>query len=228
MAGVSCGLFDNMQDDPAQVGDFVPQGFGVTTPRECRQRGERDHGVGTAALVVVEGEHHLRRSRCCQRGMVIRPRQWFGRSGDDLLEPVPLRVTQMFYEPEGRPAGGQDRRCQCLCVNPVDNGQDAGSLRREERRQRLLLLEAQGKVPIDFGMMWFKGQHMGTGQAPVKSYNRALRDLIAGEKATPSFIVSHQLSLDETPTAYEHFDARDEGWTKVVLHPDGHSNGHKR
>ncbi|WP_405784319.1 glutathione-independent formaldehyde dehydrogenase [Streptomyces sp. NBC_01378] len=51
-------------------------------------------------------------------------------------------------------------------------------------------LEAQGKLPIDFGMMWFKGQHMGTGQAPVKRYNRALRDLIAGEKAKPSFVVS--------------------------------------
>ncbi|MEW2258930.1 aldehyde dehydrogenase, partial [Streptomyces sp. NPDC047869] len=89
-------------------------------------------------------------------------------------------------------------------------------------------LEAQGKVPIDFGMMWFKGQQMGTGQAPVKRYNRALRDLIAGGKAKPSFVVSHELSLDDAPTGYEHFDARDEGWTKVVLHPDGHGNGHKR
>ena len=89
-------------------------------------------------------------------------------------------------------------------------------------------LEAQGKVPIDFGRMWFKGQHMGTGQTPVKKYNRALRDLVAGEKAKPSFVVSHELSLDEAPTAYEHFDARDEGWTKVVLHPNGHGNGHKR
>ncbi|MFF9113702.1 aldehyde dehydrogenase, partial [Streptomyces sp. NPDC014805] len=77
------------------------------------------------------------------------------------------------------------------------------------------------------GMMWFKGQQMGTGQAPVKKYNRALRDLIAGGKAKPSFVVSHELGLDEAPTAYEHFDARDEGWTKVVLHPDGHGNGHK-
>ena len=57
---------------------------------------------------------------------------------------------------------------------------------------------------------------------------RALRDLIAGGKAKPSFAVSHELSLDEAPTAYEHFDARDEGWTKVVLHPDGQGNGHKR
>lgn len=89
-------------------------------------------------------------------------------------------------------------------------------------------LEARGKVPIDFGMMWFKGQHMGTGQAPVKRYNRALRDLIAGGKATPSFVVSHELRLDEAPAAYEHFDARDEGWIKVVLHPNGHGNGHNR
>lgn len=69
---------------------------------------------------------------------------------------------------------------------------------------------------------------MGTGQAPVKKYNRALRDLIAGGKATPSFLVSHELGLDEAPAAYEHFDARDEGWTKVVLHPNGDSNGHRR
>ena len=34
-----------------------------------------------------------------------------------------------------------------------------------------------------------------------------------------SFIVSHELPLDRAPEAYEHFDARDDGWTKVVLHP---------
>ncbi|WP_329493587.1 glutathione-independent formaldehyde dehydrogenase [Kitasatospora herbaricolor] len=83
-------------------------------------------------------------------------------------------------------------------------------------------LEAKGKIPIDFGMMWFKGQRMGTGQAPVKRYNRALRDLIAAGRAEPSFVVSHELGLDQAPEAYEHFDARDEGWIKVALHPDGH------
>ena len=61
---------------------------------------------------------------------------------------------------------------------------------------------------------------MGTGQCPVKKYNRALRDLIAGGKAKPSCIVSHELPLDRAPEAYQHFDARDEGWTKVVLHPE--------
>jgi glutathione-independent formaldehyde dehydrogenase len=80
-------------------------------------------------------------------------------------------------------------------------------------------LAQQGKVAFDYGMHWFKGQTMGSGQCPVKRYNRRLRDLIAAGKATPSFIVSHELPLDEGPAAYKHFDAREDGWTKVVLKP---------
>jgi glutathione-independent formaldehyde dehydrogenase len=80
-------------------------------------------------------------------------------------------------------------------------------------------LAKKGQVAFDYGMYWFKGQHIGSGQAPVKRYNRQLRDLIAADKAHPSFIVSHELPLSRAPEAYEHFDARDEGWTKVVLKP---------
>jgi glutathione-independent formaldehyde dehydrogenase len=80
-------------------------------------------------------------------------------------------------------------------------------------------LAKKGQIALDYGTFFFKGQHMGTGQAPVKRYNRQLRDLIAAGKAEPSFIVSHDLPLDQAPDAYRHFDARDEGWTKVVLHP---------
>jgi len=49
--------------------------------------------------------------------------------------------------------------------------------------------------------------------------NRQLRDLIRAGRAKPSFIVSHELKLDQAPDAYQHFDVRDHGWTKVVLHP---------
>lgn len=80
-------------------------------------------------------------------------------------------------------------------------------------------LAQQGKARFDFGSFWFKGQQMGCGQAPVKRYNRHLRDLIAENKITPSWIVSHNLTLDQAPEAYQHFDARDDGWTKVVLNP---------
>ena len=67
-------------------------------------------------------------------------------------------------------------------------------------------------------MHWSKGQRMRTGQCPVNRYNRQLRELIHMDKARPSFTVSHDLPLDQGPDAYEHFDRREEGWTKVVLH----------
>lgn len=80
-------------------------------------------------------------------------------------------------------------------------------------------LAQQGKLPFDFGQMWNKGQRLGTGQTSVKLYNRYLCKLIEAGKAQPSFIVSHELPLAEAPQAYKHFDARDDGWTKIVLKP---------
>ncbi|MEZ0074648.1 glutathione-independent formaldehyde dehydrogenase [Planotetraspora sp. GP83] len=80
-------------------------------------------------------------------------------------------------------------------------------------------LYKQGEIAFDYGMFWFKGQTMGTGQCNVKNYNRALCALIHEGKAKPSWVVSHELGLDQAPDAYEHFDRRDMGWTKVVMHP---------
>ncbi|SNT61769.1 Threonine dehydrogenase [Streptosporangium subroseum] len=77
----------------------------------------------------------------------------------------------------------------------------------------------QGEIAFDYGMFWFKGQKIGNGQCNVKHYNRQLRTLIHEGKARPSWVVSHELNLDDAPDGYEHFDRRDLGWTKVVLHP---------
>jgi len=44
--------------------------------------------------------------------------------------------------------------------------------------------------------------------------------IIAG-KAKPSFVVSHDVSLDEAVEAYEKFDKRIDGYTKVLIHPNG-------
>ncbi|MDO9408167.1 glutathione-independent formaldehyde dehydrogenase [Patulibacter sp.] len=80
-------------------------------------------------------------------------------------------------------------------------------------------LAKEGKIAFDYGQFWFKGQFVKNGQANVKQYNRRLRELITEGKAQPSRIVSHELSLDEAPAAYKSFDERQDGWTKVVLHP---------
>ena len=80
-------------------------------------------------------------------------------------------------------------------------------------------LQKKGHMEFDFGNFWMKGQRIATGQANVKSYNRQLCTLISTGKAKPSLIISHELSLDEAPEAYKHFDERDKGWTKVILKP---------
>ena len=81
-------------------------------------------------------------------------------------------------------------------------------------------LQKEGHMDFDFGQFWMKGQRIATGQANVKAYNRQLSTLISVGKAKPSLIVSHELSLEDAPDAYAHFDARDNGWTKVILKPE--------
>ena len=78
----------------------------------------------------------------------------------------------------------------------------------------------QGMLLVAVGRLFEKGLRLGTGQCNVKRYNRQLRDMIIEGRARPSFVVSHELSLDEAPSAYEKFDRRVEGYTKVVLHPN--------
>jgi len=77
----------------------------------------------------------------------------------------------------------------------------------------------RGLLLVSIGKFFEKGLRMGVGQCNVKRYNRQLRDLIVAGRANPSFVVSHELPLDQAPSAYEKFDQRVEGYTKVVLHP---------
>ncbi|HEY8471038.1 MAG TPA: glutathione-independent formaldehyde dehydrogenase [Natronosporangium sp.] len=78
-----------------------------------------------------------------------------------------------------------------------------------------------GNLLLAMGRLFEKGLRIGTGQANVKAYNRQLRDLIISGRAEPSFVVSKELPLAQAPEAYAKFDAREEGYSKVVLKPDG-------
>lgn len=78
---------------------------------------------------------------------------------------------------------------------------------------------SRGELLFKIGRFFEKGLRMGTGQANVKSYNRQLRDMIIAGRAKPSFVVSKELPLEEAPDAYAKFDAREEGYSKVVLKP---------
>jgi len=75
----------------------------------------------------------------------------------------------------------------------------------------------EGKYTLPFGKIWNKGLSVATGQTPVKKYNRQLRDLIIAGITKPSFIVSHHITIDEAPDAYQQFDTRGNGYTKVLI-----------
>lgn len=77
----------------------------------------------------------------------------------------------------------------------------------------------KGALSINFGKLFEKGLKLGTGQCNVKQYNAQLRDLIIAGKAEPSFVVSHDVPLNDAAEAYRKFDRREDGYTKVILHP---------
>jgi glutathione-independent formaldehyde dehydrogenase len=81
--------------------------------------------------------------------------------------------------------------------------------------------ESHGVLPIPWGPLFKKGVIIGMGRDHDERYNGRLRDLITSGQARPSTIVSHRLPLDEAPDAFRHFDARRDGYLKVVLSPDG-------
>jgi glutathione-independent formaldehyde dehydrogenase len=103
-----------------------------------------------------------------------------------------------------RPTGGLGVPGHCVPFVRDRVGEDVG--------QRMSL--------VAIGALFEKGLRLGTGQANVKRYDRQLRDLITAGRATPSFVVSHELPLGEAPTAYRDFGQRADGHIKVVLKPD--------
>ena len=75
----------------------------------------------------------------------------------------------------------------------------------------------KGIYPFPIADFFEKGLQVGSGQTPVKKYNEYLRDLIVNGRAKPSRIVSHRIRIEEAPEAYEKFDKRTEGYTKVLI-----------
>ena len=77
----------------------------------------------------------------------------------------------------------------------------------------------RGDYPIPWGTLFKKGVSIGMGRDDDKRYNDHLRDSIVSGRIKPSKIVSHRLALRDAPDAFSKFDARTDGYIKVVLEP---------
>ena len=73
------------------------------------------------------------------------------------------------------------------------------------------------KFPI--GSMMNRSLTIKTGQAHVHRYLRPLLDKIERGEIDPSFVISHHMSLDDAPAAYELFKHKQDNCTKIVLKP---------
>lgn len=72
---------------------------------------------------------------------------------------------------------------------------------------------------LNFGSAFGKGLTFKMGQTHVHKYLPALLSHIEEGNIDPSFVISHRMSLDEAPMAYDKFNTEKEDWRKVVLKP---------
>ena len=70
-----------------------------------------------------------------------------------------------------------------------------------------------------FGQIFDKGVTLKMGQAPVQVYIDELLNLVRDKKVILNDVVSHTLTLDEAPHAYDIFNKKEDNCTKVILKP---------
>jgi glutathione-independent formaldehyde dehydrogenase len=75
----------------------------------------------------------------------------------------------------------------------------------------------EGRLLLPWSKLFNKNVSIHMGRDDDKRWNRKLRDMIVSGAAKPSRVVSHRISPDEAATAFAKFDAREEGYIKVVL-----------
>ena len=82
---------------------------------------------------------------------------------------------------------------------------------------------AGDKVPL--GAFMNKGLTWKTGQTHMQRYMPMLLERIQNGDIDPSFIITHEMPLDDAPKGYEMFKHKQDGCIKVVLKPGMNGNG---
>lgn len=72
---------------------------------------------------------------------------------------------------------------------------------------------------IPFGALVNKGLTIRSGQTHVQRYLAPLLAKIESGEIDPSFVVTHRVSLDQAPAAYDTFRDKKDGCVKVVINP---------
>jgi threonine dehydrogenase-like Zn-dependent dehydrogenase len=73
------------------------------------------------------------------------------------------------------------------------------------------------KFPL--GALFSKGLTVKTGQTHVHKYLKPLLDRIQNGDIDPTFVITHEMSLEEAPRGYEIFKHKRDNCIKIVLNP---------
>ncbi|MGL5192597.1 MAG: zinc-dependent alcohol dehydrogenase, partial [Chroococcales cyanobacterium] len=73
------------------------------------------------------------------------------------------------------------------------------------------------KFPL--GALFSKGLTVKTGQTHVHKYLKPLLERIQNGDIDPTFVITHEMSLDEAPQGYEIFKHKRDNCIKIVLNP---------
>ena len=76
-----------------------------------------------------------------------------------------------------------------------------------------------GRANIPMGPFMNKALTMKSGQTHVQRYLDSLLETIEEGEIDPSFVVTHEVSLEEGPEMYETFNEKEDDCIKVVLRP---------
>ena len=184
------------------------------------ERLEKARQLGAVPIDFTRGDpveqifEHRRKNKA--RRSALRP-------GEDKMDGVLCGIDAVGYEALDDKDTSKQRASQIMedlvrVVNPTGRlgiigvyfKEDPGASNSQEKK---------GNLQLPWGALWDKGLSVGTGQCPVKRYNEFLRDLIIAGRAKPSSVVTQRLPLSAAPDAYQKFDRREPGYTKVVLKP---------
>jgi len=73
------------------------------------------------------------------------------------------------------------------------------------------------KIPL--GALMNKGLTIKTGQTHVQAYTKPLLAKIEAGEIDPSFVITHQVGLEEAPAMYKKFRDKEDGVIKVFMRP---------
>lgn len=117
---------------------------------------------------------------------------------------------------EGR---GADAAIEAVGSAPATRA--AADLLRPGGRIAALGVHTEPTLALSPGEMYDRNLRYSAGRCPARHYMPASLELAAREEELLATLISHRLPLADGAEAYRRFAAREPGWNKVVLLPQG-------